>query len=316
MVGVSSLAAGHKTLVPQLIAELETLGREDILVIVGGVIPPQDYEFLYQAGAAGDLRSGHGDSRGGAADILQKLTASVVGGDPEKRKEKKGSMRVQPGRPASRAARRCRAAAAGGSRDRPISTACWRGDRTILAQAITLIESKRADDCELAQRDPGSVPAFHRQLHPRGHHRRSRRRQEQLIEALGLHLIRELEQKVAVLAVDPSSQISGGSILGDKTRMEALAVDGWPSSVLRLRGGSLGGVARRTRESMLLCEAAGYRNILVETVGVGQSETAVRSHGGFLPAAHAGRRRRRTAGHEARRDGNGRRGGHQQGRRR
>jgi LAO/AO transport system kinase len=94
------------------------------------------------------------------------------------------------------------------------------------------------------------------------------------IEALGLHLVgRGL--RVAVLAVDPSSGISGGSILGDKTRMARLAVE--PAAYIRPSpsAGTLGGVARKTREAMLVCEAAGYQVVLIETVGVGQSETTV-----------------------------------------
>jgi LAO/AO transport system kinase len=94
------------------------------------------------------------------------------------------------------------------------------------------------------------------------------------IEALGLHLVRR-GRRVAVLAVDPSSGISGGSILGDKTRMPRLATE--PAAYIRPSpaAGTLGGVARKTRESMLVCEAAGYQVVLIETVGVGQSETVV-----------------------------------------
>src|ERR671935_611763 len=94
------------------------------------------------------------------------------------------------------------------------------------------------------------------------------------IEALGLHLVgRGL--RVAVLAVDPSSGVSGGSILGDKTRMPRLSAA--PAAYIRPSpsAGTLGGVARKTRESMLVCEAAGYQVVLIETVGVGQSETVV-----------------------------------------
>ncbi|MDH3997476.1 MAG: methylmalonyl Co-A mutase-associated GTPase MeaB [Desulfuromonadales bacterium] len=96
------------------------------------------------------------------------------------------------------------------------------------------------------------------------------------IEAFGMHLLRQ-GHKVAVLAVDPSSQLSGGSILGDKTRMEELARE--PKAFIRPSpaGDSLGGVARKTRETMLLCEAAGFDVIIVETVGVGQSEITVAS---------------------------------------
>ena len=96
------------------------------------------------------------------------------------------------------------------------------------------------------------------------------------IESFGSHLTQQ-GHKVAVLAVDPSSQITGGSILGDKTRMEELSRD--PNAFIRPSpaGDTLGGVARRTRETMLLCEAAGYDIVIVETVGVGQSETTVAS---------------------------------------
>src|SRR5690606_11242814 len=102
------------------------------------------------------------------------------------------------------------------------------------------------------------------------------------IDALGLHLVRDRGEKVAVLSVDPSSPLSGGSILGDKTRMERLSAE--ENAFIRPSpsGGHLGGVARRTRETILLCEAAGFGNIFVETVGVGQSETAVRSMTDFF----------------------------------
>ena len=151
------------------------------------------------------------------------------------------------------------------------------GHRTILGQAITLIESSRSDDTELAQ----DILE-----HCLPHAGKSIRvgitgvpgvGKSSVIEALGTWLTRERGEKVAVLAVDPSSQVSHGSILGDKTRMEKLAND--PAAFIRPSpsGGSLGGVARRTRETMLLCEAAGYRNVIIETVGVGQSETTVRS---------------------------------------
>jgi len=96
------------------------------------------------------------------------------------------------------------------------------------------------------------------------------------IEALGMYLIGQ-GHKLAVLAIDPSSQISGGSILGDKTRMEQLSAN--PSAFIRPSpsGNTLGGVARKTSESLILCEAAGYDIIFIETVGVGQSETTVHS---------------------------------------
>lgn len=151
------------------------------------------------------------------------------------------------------------------------------GNRAVLGQAITLIESTRRDDAELAQdileaalpHSGSSVRVGITGIPGVG--------KSSVIESLGVHLAGRLHQKVAVLAVDPSSQLSGGSILGDKTRMEKLANDERAFIRPSPSGGSLGGVSRRTRETMLLCEAAGYRNIIVETVGVGQSETAVRS---------------------------------------
>jgi LAO/AO transport system kinase len=102
------------------------------------------------------------------------------------------------------------------------------------------------------------------------------------IDRLGMHLIQDRGENVAVLTVDPSSPITSGSILGDKTRMEHLAAEDRAFIRPSPTRGHLGGVARSTRETMLLCEAAGYRNILVETVGVGQSETAVRSMTDFF----------------------------------
>ena len=149
------------------------------------------------------------------------------------------------------------------------------GDRKVLAQAITLIESSRPDDAEMAQdiletclpQTGNSIRLGITGVPGAG--------KSTLIDALGMHLIREHGQKVAVLAVDPSSEISGGSILGDKTRMNALAQN--DSAFIRPSPsrGALGGVAQRTREAMLLCEAAGFHRIIVETVGTGQSETAV-----------------------------------------
>lgn len=155
-----------------------------------------------------------------------------------------------------------------------LSEAVQAGNRRALARAITLIESTRPDhrpDAEalLADLLPASsqsvrigisgVPGVGKST---------------FIEAFGLYLIGH-GHRVAVLAVDPTSQRSGGSILGDKTRMEQLARN--PAAFIRPSpaGGTLGGVARRTREALLVCEAAGFDVVLVETVGVGQSETAV-----------------------------------------
>jgi len=148
------------------------------------------------------------------------------------------------------------------------------GDRGVLARAVTLVESRDASDGELAQQ------LLHRVL-PRsgGAHRIGITGvpgvgKSTFIDELGMRLI-AAGKKVAVLAIDPTSQLSGGSILGDKTRMQRLALD--PRAFVRPSpsGLSPGGVARRTRETILLCEAAGFDVVLVETVGVGQGETAV-----------------------------------------
>lgn len=150
-----------------------------------------------------------------------------------------------------------------------------RGDRVVLSRAITLVESRLAADQQLARAlveaclphtGPGyrigitGVPGVGKST---------------FIEALGMTLT-AMGHRVAVLAVDPSSSLSKGSILGDKTRMERLAAS--PDAYIRPSpsGGSLGGIARRTQEAMVLCEAAGFDTLLIETVGVGQSETAVR----------------------------------------
>jgi LAO/AO transport system kinase len=148
------------------------------------------------------------------------------------------------------------------------------GDRRALAQAITLLESTRADHAAEGQ-------ALLEQLVPEaggavrlGITGSPGVGKSTFIEALGLHLV-GAGHRVAVLAVDPSSPRTGGSILGDKTRMERLARR--PEAFIRPSpsGGSLGGVAHRTREALLICEAAGHDVVLVETVGIGQSEVAV-----------------------------------------
>ena len=146
--------------------------------------------------------------------------------------------------------------------------------RRAMAKAITLLESTRAD--HRAQADElltAMLPHTGKALRL-GISGVPGVGKSTFIEALGLYLI-GLGHRVAVLAVDPSSTVSGGSILGDKTRMEFLSVH--PQAYIRPSpsSGTLGGVAEKTRESMLVCEAAGYSVVLVETVGVGQSETAV-----------------------------------------
>ena len=157
-----------------------------------------------------------------------------------------------------------------------------RGDRSVLARAITVIESHLPSDGEVAQQVlDGLLPHTGRSLRV-GITGVPGAGKSTFIDALGMHLVRDRGDKVAVLSVDPSSPVSGGSILGDKTRMERLAAQ--ENAFIRPSpsGGHLGGVARRTRETILLCEAAGYNNVLVETVGVGQSETAVRSMTDFF----------------------------------
>jgi len=148
------------------------------------------------------------------------------------------------------------------------------GDRSVLAQAITLIESREAEDAALAQellalllpRTGGArrvgitgVPGVGKST---------------FVDELGMRLVAQ-GKKVAVLAVDPTSSVSGGSILGDKTRMARLSLEDAAFIRPSPSGLSPGGIARRTRETMLLCEAARFDVVLVETVGVGQGETAV-----------------------------------------
>ena len=156
-----------------------------------------------------------------------------------------------------------------------LASAIRAGQRAALARAITLVESTRADHEASAQALLGHL------LASRGEDEVDTLRlgitgvpgagKSTLIEALGLQLVSR-GHRVAVLAIDPTSALSGGSILGDKTRMGQLSVH--PAAFVRPSpsAGTLGGVARRTREAMLLCEAAGYDVVIIETVGVGQAE--------------------------------------------
>lgn len=153
-----------------------------------------------------------------------------------------------------------------------------RGDaavqRRAIAKAITLLESTRADhraqaDALLTALLPHTGQAFRLGISGVPGVGKST-----FIEVLGLHLIAQ-GHRVAVLTIDPSSTVSGGSILGDKTRMEQLSVNERAYIRPSPSSGTLGGVAEKTREAMLVCEAAGYDVVIVETVGVGQSETAV-----------------------------------------
>jgi LAO/AO transport system kinase len=148
------------------------------------------------------------------------------------------------------------------------------GERAVLARAITLIESKRADHASQAHHLVQELlPATGKAVRL-GITGAPGAGKSTTIDALGSYLTAK-GHKVAVLAVDPSSTRTGGSILGDKTRMPRLASD--PNAFVRPSpsSGTLGGVAAKTRETMLVCEAAGYDVVMVETVGIGQSETAV-----------------------------------------
>ena len=158
--------------------------------------------------------------------------------------------------------------------DRDLVEGVVAGRRRALAKAITLVESTRADHQQRAQAVLGALlPETGKSIRV-GISGVPGVGKSTFIEALGMHLI-ERGHRLAVLAVDPSSSITGGSILGDKTRMELLSQRTEAFIRPSPASGSLGGVAAKTREAMLLCEAAGYDVIIVETVGVGQSETAV-----------------------------------------
>ncbi len=150
------------------------------------------------------------------------------------------------------------------------------GDRRSIAKTITLLESRRADHAVLGQTVLDELVPYTGLATRLGVTGTPGVGKSTFIEALGLHLV-ATGRRVAVLAVDPSSPRTGGSILGDKTRMERLAQN--PAAFIRPSpsGGSLGGVAHRTRETMLVLEAAGFDVVIVETVGVGQSEFAVAS---------------------------------------
>lgn len=155
------------------------------------------------------------------------------------------------------------------------------GDITALSRCITLIESRAGNHLSTAQKIvEGCLPHANKSLRI-GITGVPGVGKSTFIEALGTMLI-DQGKKVAVLAVDPTSGVSQGSILGDKTRMETLSVN--PRAFIRpsASGDSLGGVARKTREAIILCEAAGFDIIVVETVGVGQSETAVHSMTDFF----------------------------------
>jgi LAO/AO transport system kinase len=146
--------------------------------------------------------------------------------------------------------------------------------RRALAKAITLMESTRADHRARADQLLGALLPATGKSFRLGISGAPGVGKSTFIEALGLYLVNQ-GHRVAVLAVDPSSSVAGGSILGDKTRMERLAADERAYIRPSPASGTLGGVAEKTREAMLVCEAVGHGIVIVETVGVGQSETAV-----------------------------------------
>ncbi len=152
-----------------------------------------------------------------------------------------------------------------------------KGNSTVLGQAVTLVESTNPRRQQMAQEVIEKCLPYSGNSIRVGISGVPGAGKSTSIDEFGIHVLKEHGGKLAVLAIDPSSERTKGSILGDKTRMEKLAVH--PDSFIRPSpaAGSLGGVARKTRETIILCEAAGYDKIFVETVGVGQSETACHS---------------------------------------
>lgn len=151
-----------------------------------------------------------------------------------------------------------------------------KGNISILGQAVTLIESSKPDHQSISQEVIEKCLPYTGNSIRVGITGVPGAGKSTSIDAFGMHILKE-NNKLAVLAIDPSSEVTKGSILGDKTRMEKLSIE--KNAFIRPSpsAGSLGGVARKTRETIILCEAAGFNRIIVETVGVGQSETAVHS---------------------------------------
>jgi len=153
-----------------------------------------------------------------------------------------------------------------------------KGDITILGQAVTLIESSKFEHQAIAQEVIEKCLPYTGDSVRVGITGVPGAGKSTSIDAFGMHILKQnVKNKIAVLAIDPSSELTKGSILGDKTRMERLSVERNAFIRPSPSAGSLGGVARKTRETIILCEAAGFNRIIVETVGVGQSETAVHS---------------------------------------
>ncbi len=152
-----------------------------------------------------------------------------------------------------------------------------KGNISILGQAVTLIESSKQEHQSIAQEVIEKCLPYTGNSVRIGITGVPGAGKSTSIDSFGMHILKNNENKLAVLAIDPSSEVTKGSILGDKTRMERLSIE--KNAFIRPSpsAGSLGGVARKTRETIILCEAAGFNRIIVETVGVGQSETAVHS---------------------------------------
>lgn len=152
-----------------------------------------------------------------------------------------------------------------------------RGSMPILSQAVTLVESSKLEHQQLAEEIIEKCLPYSSNSVRVGITGVPGAGKSTSIDSFGMHLLKDKDIKLAVLAIDPSSEVSKGSILGDKTRMERLSVADNVFVRPSPSAGSLGGVARKTRETIVLCEAAGFNRIIIETVGVGQSETAVHS---------------------------------------
>ena len=152
-----------------------------------------------------------------------------------------------------------------------------KGNISVLSQAVTMVESQKTEHQAIAQEIIEKCLPYSENSIRIGITGVPGAGKSTSIDAFGMHLVHDRNKKLAVLAIDPSSERSKGSILGDKTRMEEISRE--PNVFIRPSpsAGSLGGVARKTRETIILCEAAGFDTIFVETVGVGQSETAVHS---------------------------------------
>jgi LAO/AO transport system kinase len=199
----------------------------------------------------------------------------------EEKKEYNSALRVTPGINQPPSVNPAVVGRAAGERRKKYSEneyaeAILAGNRTILSQAITLVESSLPEHYEMAQTIIEKCLPYSGDSIRIGITGVPGAGKSTFIETFGLHIASE-GRTLAVLTIDPSSGNSMGSILGDKTRMEKLSIH--PSAFIRPSpaAGSLGGVARKTRETIILCEAAGFNTIIVETVGVGQSETAVNS---------------------------------------